>query len=72
MDAILAIIADGGQAFVDIDIEVEDGRIKLISNTLYTMSRVKIGTVHSNYFLTISYQLPTTSQILLASPKKLR
>ena len=47
MDAILAIIADGGQAFVDIDIEVEDGRIKLISYTLYTMSRVKIGTVHS-------------------------
>jgi hypothetical protein len=70
MDAILAIIANGGQAFVDID--VEDGRIKLISNTLNTTSRVKIGTELPNYFLTISYQLPTTSQILLASPKKLR
>jgi hypothetical protein len=46
MNAVLAIIADGGQAFVDIDIE--DGRNKLISNSLYNFILNPLMTASSN------------------------
>jgi hypothetical protein len=48
MDAIVAVVVDGGQAIVDIDIEA--GRNKLISNVIYNFILIPLMVASSNPF----------------------